>query len=91
MIKKPKIYLFDDCLSAVDTETEEEILTNLKQVSEKSTTIIVSHRISSAKNADKIIVLEDGEITEQGTHNQLITKKGYYHELYLNQLSEKEN
>ncbi|WP_456865605.1 ABC transporter ATP-binding protein [Galbibacter sp. BG1] len=91
LIKKPKIYLFDDCLSAVDTETEEEILTNLKQVSEKSTTIIVSHRISSAKNADKIIVLEDGKITEQGTHNQLITQKGYYHELYLNQLSEKEN
>ncbi|MDG3583375.1 ABC transporter ATP-binding protein [Galbibacter pacificus] len=91
LIKNPQIYLFDDCLSAVDTETEEEILNNLKDVSAKSTTIIVSHRISSAKNADKIIVLEEGEIVEQGTHNQLINKKGYYHELYLNQLSEKEN
>ncbi|QLE02099.1 ABC transporter ATP-binding protein [Galbibacter sp. BG1] len=91
LLKKPKIYLFDDCLSAVDTETEEEILNNLKEVSQKSTTIIVSHRISSAKNADKIIVLEDGKITEQGTHNQLLNQKGYYHELYLNQLSEKEN
>ncbi|MCM5663920.1 ABC transporter ATP-binding protein [Galbibacter mesophilus] len=91
LLKNPKIYLFDDCLSAVDTETEEEILNNLKEVSQKSTTIIVSHRISSAKNADKIIVLEDGKITEQGTHNQLINQNGYYHELYLNQLSEKEN
>ncbi|MCF8714966.1 ABC transporter ATP-binding protein [Joostella atrarenae] len=91
LIKKPQIYLFDDCLSAVDTETEEQILNNLKNVSEKSTTIIVSHRISSAKNADKIIVLEDGEILEQGTHNQLLSEKGYYHELYQNQISEKEN
>ncbi|MEL4307266.1 ABC transporter ATP-binding protein [Joostella sp. CR20] len=91
LIKNPNIYLFDDCLSAVDTETEEEILNNLKQVSKKNTTIIVSHRISSAKNADKIIVLEDGKITEQGTHNQLINQKGYYHELYQNQISEKES
>ncbi|MCX2679599.1 ABC transporter ATP-binding protein [Galbibacter sp. EGI 63066] len=91
LIKKPKIYLFDDCLSAVDTETEEEILSNLQKVSEKSTTIIVSHRISSVKNADKIIVLEEGKIIQQGTHNQLINQKGHYQELYLNQLSEKEN
>lgn len=91
LIKKPKIYLFDDCLSAVDTETEEEILGNLKAVSEQATTIIVSHRISSAKNADKIIVLEDGRIKQQGSHNQLITQEGYYKELYLSQLSEKEN
>jgi len=91
LIKKPKIYLFDDCLSAVDTETEEEILSNLKEVSQDSTTIIVSHRISSAKNADKIIVIDQGQIIEQGTHNELLNLKGYYHELYQNQLSEKEN
>ncbi|EKF54254.1 multidrug resistance-like, ATP-binding/permease protein [Galbibacter marinus] len=91
LIKKPKIYLFDDCLSAVDTETEEEILSNLKEVSQESTTIIVSHRISSAKNADKIIVIDQGQIIEQGTHNELLNLKGYYHELYQNQLSEKEN
>lgn len=91
LIKNPKIYLFDDCLSAVDTETEEEILSNLKEVSQGSTTVIVSHRISSAKNADKIIVIDQGQIIEQGTHNELLNLKGYYHELYQNQLSEKEN
>ena len=91
IIQDPKILLFDDCLSAVDTETEEEILNNLHAISSKKTTVIVSHRVSSAKNADKIIVLEDGEILQQGTHNQLITKEGYYKELYLKQLSEKEN
>ncbi|UNY98875.1 ABC transporter ATP-binding protein/permease [Zhouia spongiae] len=91
MIKDPKIYLFDDSLSAVDTETEEQILNNLRKISNEKTTIIVSHRISSVKNADKIIVLEDGKITQQGTHNQLISQEGYYKELYLNQLSEKEN
>lgn len=91
LIKQPKIYLFDDCLSAVDTETEEEILSNLKKVSQGSTTVIVSHRISSAKNADKIIVIDHGQIIEQGTHNELLNLKGYYYELYQNQLSEKEN
>lgn len=90
LLKNPRIYLFDDCLSAVDTETEEEILNNLKQVSENRTTLIVSHRVSSAKNADKIIVLENGEIIQEGTHEQLNNMEGYYKELYLNQLSEKE-
>lgn len=90
LLKDPKIYLFDDCLSAVDTETEEEILNNLKQVSHSRTTLIVSHRVSSAKNADKIIVLESGEIIQEGTHEQLNNIEGYYKELYLNQLSEKE-
>ncbi len=90
IIKDPKILLFDDCLSAVDTETEEEILQNLNNISAKKTTIIVSHRISSAKNADTIIVLENGEIIQQGAHSQLINKEGYYKELYHKQLSEKE-
>ncbi len=90
LIKAPKIFLFDDCLSAVDTETEEAILTGLKKASKEKTTIIVSHRISSVKNADKIIVIEEGEIIQQGTHNQLLNEKGYYKELFLNQLSEKE-
>ena len=82
--------MFDDCLSAVDTETEEEILQNLAKVSAHKTTIIVSHRVSSAKNADKIIVLEDGIIIQQGTHNELTNQAGYYKELYNKQLSEKE-
>ena len=91
IIKNPKILIFDDCLSAVDTETEERILTNLKQISKNKTTFIISHRVSSAKNADKIIILDAGEIIQQGTHNQLITTKGYYKDLYEQQLLEKEN
>lgn len=91
IIKDPKILIFDDCLSAVDTETEEKILENLKKVSKYKTTFIISHRVSSAKNADKIIVLDNGKITQQGTHNQLITIDGYYKELYDQQLLEKEN
>jgi len=90
IIKDPQILLFDDCLSAVDTETEEEILNNLHEISQDKTTIIVSHRISSAKNADKTIVLDEGKIIQQGTHNQLIKEEGYYKELYAKQLSEKE-
>ncbi|WP_394776793.1 ABC transporter ATP-binding protein [Flavobacterium sp.] len=91
IIKNPAILLFDDCLSAVDTETEETILNNLFQICKDKTTIIVSHRVSSAKNADKIIILEDGKIIQQGSHNQLINKEGYYASLYLKQLSEKES
>ncbi|WP_410005824.1 ABC transporter ATP-binding protein [Aequorivita nionensis] len=90
IIKDPQILLFDDCLSAVDTETEEEILQNLHKISENKTTIIVSHRISSAKNANKIIVLEEGKIIQQGTHNELVNSDGYYKELYAKQLLEKE-
>lgn len=90
IIKDPAILLFDDCLSAVDTETEEEILQNLNKISKEKTTFIVSHRVSAVKNANKIIVLEEGEIIQQGTHNQLINKEGHYKELYLKQLSEKE-
>ena len=90
VIKDPQILLFDDCLSAVDTETEEEILQNLHKISQNKTTVIVSHRVSSAKNADKIIALKDGEIIQQGTHNELINADGYYKELYTKQLSEKE-
>ena len=90
IIKKPDILLFDDCLSAVDTETEEKILKNLVKLTKDKTTIIVSHRISSAKNADKIIVLDDGKIIESGNHESLINTDGYYKELYTKQLSEKE-
>ena len=87
-IKSPQILLLDDCLSAVDTETEEKILNNIELVTKNKTTIIVSHRISSAKNADSIIVLNDGIIAQQGTHDTLITVEGYYKELYQKQLRE---
>ena len=90
IIKSPEILLFDDCLSAVDTETEEKILKNLERVSKNKTTIIVSHRISSAKNADKIIVLDEGKIIQVGTHQTLKKTEGYYKDLYRKQRSEKE-
>jgi ATP-binding cassette subfamily B protein len=90
IIHDPQILLFDDSLSAVDTETEEEILNNLFRISKNKTTIIVSHRISSAKNADKIIILDEGQIVQKGSHNNLIQEEGYYKELYAKQLSEKE-
>ncbi|MEQ8219686.1 MAG: ABC transporter ATP-binding protein [Arenibacter sp.] len=90
LLKDPQIYLFDDCLSAVDTETEEEILNQLKKESKNKTTLIVSHRVSSAKNADKIIVLEAGKLIQEGTHEELNSVEGYYKELYMHQLSEKE-
>lgn len=90
LIRDPKIYLFDDCLSAVDTETEEKILQNLKNASKNRTTLIVSHRVSSTKNADKIIILKEGEILQEGTHNSLIQSDGYFKELYNDQLLDKE-
>jgi len=90
IIKEPEILIFDDCLSAVDTETEEIILNNLYNISKNKTTIIVSHRISSIKNADTIIVLENGKIIQQGSHNELVNINGYYKELFEQQLLEKE-
>ncbi len=86
IIKKPKLFVFDDCLSAVDTETEENILNNLKRILKNSSAIIISHRVSSVKNADEIIVLEEGAVLERGTHQDLLDKKGYYHQLYEQQL-----
>ena len=85
LIKNSKILLLDDCLSAVDTDTEEEILKHLKKVSENKTTLIVSHRISSLKNANKIIVIENGKIVQQGEHSYLIGVEGYYKELFEKQ------
>ena len=90
IVKSPSILIFDDCLSAVDTETEEKILSNLNKFSKNKTTFIISHRVSSAKNADKIIILNKGIIDQEGTHNQLINIDGYYKELYDQQLLEKD-
>ena len=90
LLKKPKILLLDDSLSAVDTETEELILSNLKKYSEGITTLIVCHRVSSAKNADTIIMMDKGTVLEQGTHKELFKKKEFYKKLYEKQLSEKE-
>ncbi|MEJ6795624.1 MAG: ABC transporter ATP-binding protein [Flavobacteriales bacterium] len=88
IIKSPEILIFDDCLSAVDTETEDKILRSLSQIMEGKTSVIISHRISSIIGADHILVLDKGGIIEQGSHQNLIDKKGYYHELYQKQLVE---
>lgn len=90
LIKSPKILIFDDCLSAVDTRTEEEILQNLGKIMLGKTSILIAHRISTIKNADKILVLDDGKIIEQGTHNELLSLNGSYTELYNHQLLEEE-
>ena len=80
--KKPKIYIFDDCLSAIDATKEQRILKQLKLESKDSSSIIISHRISTLKEADKIIVLDNGKIAETGSHNELISDKGFYYKMY---------
>jgi ATP-binding cassette subfamily B multidrug efflux pump len=91
LVKDPEILLLDDCLSAVDTDTEETILNNLKKLRKNKTTLIVSHRLSSIIEADQIIVLDRGKIIQKGTHQSLVKSPGYYQELFIKQQSEKEN
>lgn len=86
IVREPKILILDDCLSAVDTKTENTILNSLKNIMNDRTTVIISHRVSSAKLADKIIVIDDGEIVEEGTNESLMAKSGVYKELYEKQL-----
>jgi ATP-binding cassette subfamily B protein len=90
IVKQPQVLIFDDCLSAVDTRTEEEILNNLGRNMQGKTSIIIAHRISTIKNADKILVMNNGEIIEQGTHQFLMDQKGTYFDLYEKQLLEEE-
>jgi ATP-binding cassette subfamily B protein len=90
LIRRPTILLLDDCLSAVDTKTENTILNNLKEIMANRTAVIISHRVSSAKLADKIIVLNEGEIIEAGTPQELYDKNGIYRELYEKQLKAEE-
>jgi ATP-binding cassette subfamily B protein len=87
LLKNPKILIMDDSTSSVDTQTEYEIQQALDELLEDRTTFIITQRLSSIKKADYIIVLEDGEISEEGTHNQLITNEGIYRKLYETQIS----
>jgi len=86
LIKDAKIYIFDDCLSAVDTETEEVILEHIKRLTKNKTTIIVSHRISTIKHADRILVLDQGRVVQEGSHTKLVEEEGFYRHLYQEQL-----
>ena len=86
LVKQPEILLFDDSFSAVDTKTEEIILDNLKSMSFQSTTVVVCHRVSSAKNADYILVMDEGSIVQNGTHEELVNAPGHYAELFRKQL-----
>lgn len=88
LVRNPKLLLLDDCLSAVDTETEEIILSNLKRNEHISSTLIVSHRISSIRNADRILVLHDGECVEQGTYDELLEKQGHFYAIHQKQLND---
>jgi ATP-binding cassette subfamily B protein len=90
LVKNPTIMILDDCLSAVDTKTENAILNQLQHIMQGKTTIIISHRISSAKLADKILVLDEGKVVEQGSHEELMARKGIYKELYEKQLQAEE-
>lgn len=88
LLRKPRLLILDDCLSAVDTETEEIILEELQKDAQERATIIVSHRISSIRNATKIIVLDHGKIIESGTHDSLLAQKSAYYEMYQFQLEQ---
>ncbi|SHE70112.1 ATP-binding cassette, subfamily B [Caldanaerobius fijiensis DSM 17918] len=92
VLKNPNILILDDCLSAVDAQTEEQILRNLKEFMKNRTSIIISHRISAVKDADEIIVLDEGKIVQRGTHEELLATEGFYKELYkMQQLEENIN
>jgi ATP-binding cassette subfamily B protein len=90
LIRNPRILILDDALSSVDTQTEDKILNHLREVMQGRTTIFISHRVSTVRNADRIAVLHGGRIVELGTHEELIALNGYYTDLYNKQLLEEE-
>jgi ATP-binding cassette, subfamily B, multidrug efflux pump len=90
LVRDPRILILDDALSSVDTETEERILEGLARVMRQRTTLLISHRVSTVRHADRIVVLDGGRIVEQGTHAELVAHGGYYAELYRKQLLEEE-
>jgi len=90
IIRNPRILILDDALSSVDTHTEDKILNHLREIMQGRTTIFISHRVSTVRNADRIAVLHNGRIVEIGTHDELVAKEGYYTDLYNKQLLEEE-
>jgi ATP-binding cassette subfamily B multidrug efflux pump len=90
VIRNPRILILDDALSSVDTQTEDKILNRLREIMRDKTTIFISHRVSTVRNADRIAVLHAGHIVEAGTHEELLALNGYYSELYNKQLLEEE-
>src|SRR6202142_2500903 len=90
ILRQPKILILDDALSSVDTDTEERILRRLRDVMKQRTTILVSHRVSTVKGADQIVVMRDGRIVERGNHEELLALRGYYADLNQKQMLEEE-